>query len=472
MLLRARRDVLRTARTSFWRGAYGKIVTSAVYFLVPASVGVLGVAVARIAATEISQAAEWPLLFIAFAGASALLIRMHAERAYRPASILNALDSIAAGRDPDIGLLKRQGLSKELLTSITELNRRVKTLQNERRRAETVLSEIGDGIIAVDRAGKVALFNTAAESMLGEKASRLVGRDLESADLHPELARLASDCLDGKGARTAEIRLPGLPERVIGIRATRFPEFGRGSSALLLLRDLSDIRRHEKMQKEFVSNVSHELRTPITAVRVTAEALLAGAKNDPDLVDRFLTSIVGESDRLSALIDDLMEIAKRESGITQTEKADVLVLDAMERAYMTVRPQAERTGIAVELNAPAELVAYADETQLVQVIRNLLDNAVKYTPAGGEVVATATGTDSSVEICVSDTGIGIPHGEVDRIVERFYRVAKARSRRIGGTGLGLAIVKDIVDAHGGRIRVDTEFGKGSTFRVTLPARDA
>lgn len=461
----------RTAHTSSPRDERrGRVVTSAAYWIIPALTGILGVAVARVVAVELSQAAEWPLLFLAFAGASALLIRMRAERAYSPVSVMQALRQLCAGQEIDLGRMKREGLARELLESIDELNAAVKALRSDKLRAEMVLSEVGDGIVAVDVDGRVAVFNRAAESMLGRKALHLIGHPLDSADLHPELARLAADCLDGDGPHGAEVRLPGLPERVIAIKATRFSDGGR-ISALLLLRDLSDIRRHEKMQKQFVSNVSHELRTPITAVRVTAEALLAGAKNDEDLVDRFLANIVDESDRLSALIDDLMEIAKRESGIVRTERTDVLVSAAMERAYMTVRPQAEQSEINVEMQCPEDLTAYADETQLVQVMRNLLDNAVKYSSNGAHVTATAARTQSGVEIVVQDTGIGIPHGEVDRIFERFYRVDKARSRRIGGTGLGLAIVKDIVDAHGGRIRVDTELGKGSTFTVTLPHGD-
>lgn len=456
----------------FQRGSRrGVVAGSVAYWAVPALVGVCGVALARVVGLKLSSAAEWPLLFFTFAATAALLIRMRAERAYRPVSVLHALRSLAEGHELDMGSLKREGLGDELLASLDELNGSVKALKGDKRRAEMVLSGIADGIIMVDGTGRVALVNRAAESMLGEKAAHLIGRGLESADLHPELARLADDCLTGEGPYEAEIRLPGLPERVIGIRAARFSESGHRSSALLLLRDLSEIRRHEKMQKEFVSNVSHELRTPITAVRVTAEALLVGAKNDEDLVDRFLNNIVTESDRLSALIDDLMEIAKRESGITKTEKTELGVMAAIERACVTVRPQAEQNGISVELQAPADLTVYADQIQFVQLIRNLLDNAVKYSSPGGQVTVTAARTPSGVEIATRDTGMGIPHGEVDRIFERFYRVDKARSRRIGGTGLGLAIVKDIVDAHGGKIVVDTELGQGSTFTVTLPAGD-
>lgn len=449
----------------------GSLRNTVACWLAPVVVGALGVAIARFAAINYCRSAEYLLLALTVVLVAWLAGCLRVRRTHPPTAVLQALRSLALGQDPDLGSMKRQGLNADLLSSISEVRASIRALDSEKRRAEMVLAEIGDGIIAVDSTGRVSLCNRAAESMLGEKAARLVGQPLESADLHPELARLASDCLDGRGAHVAEIRLPGLPERVIGIRAARVPDLGRGNSALLLLRDLSDIRRHEKMQKEFVSNVSHELRTPITAVRVTAEALLAGAKNDEDLVDRFLANIVGESDRLSTLIDDLMDIAKRESGITQTQKSDVSVLHAMEQAYMTVRPLAEQSAIAVELSAPPDLTACADETQLIQLIRNLLDNAVKYSAIGGQVTVHAAALSSGVEIAVSDTGIGIPHGEVDRIFERFYRVDKARSRRIGGTGLGLAIVRDIVDAHGGKIRVDTALGKGTTFRVTLPSRN-
>lgn len=441
---------------------------SAVSWLVPSMVGVLGVAAARFVGLKASPALEWPLLFLTFVATSALWIRMRAERAYRPDRILAAMQSVAAGRDAELDVLSKEGMDAELLGAIGELDSSTRSLRSEKRRAELVLSEIADGIIAVDGAGTITLFNRAAESLLGSRASDVLGRKVESTDLHPEVARMAADCVSEKQVLTTEIRLPGLPERVIGMRAAPFPEPGVGETALLLLHDLSEIRRHEKMQREFVSNVSHELRTPITGVRTTAEALLAGAKNDEALVDRFLNTILGESDRLSMLIDDLMDIAKREAGITRTNKTEVNVREAMERAFVTVRPLAEQHGVEVVLSAPEDFRAYVDEIQLVQLVRNLVDNAVKYTPEGGRVNVVVARVDGGVLLTVEDTGIGIPHGEVDRIFDRFYRVDKARSRRLGGTGLGLAIVKDIVEAHGGKISVETELGKGSEFKVLLP----
>ena len=219
-----------------------------------------------------------------------------------------------------------------------------------------------------------------------------------------------------------------------------------------------------------MSNVGHELRTPITAVRTTAEALLSGAKNDQDLVDRFLHTIISESDRLSDLIDDLLEIVRIGSGVARTQKACCNVSEIVGRALVAVFPQAAARNVDIHVAVDDDLIAYCDGMQMIQVVRNLADNAVKYTPDGGRVEITAGEIDSHTTISIKDTGIGIPHGEIGKIFDRFYRVDKARSRRMGGTGLGLAIVKEIVDAHGGEISVETELGKGSTFTVKLPPK--
>lgn len=410
--------------------------------VVLALAGAAGVVVGEIAGLKPRPALEWSLPLLALAGACVIAVQVLARRAYQ---------------------------SKDILSALADSRAAVEALRQEKSRAEEVLSEVADGIIIVGGEGEVTLFNRAAEEMFGARALRARSQSVEAAEFHPEIARLAADCIAGKGVLSSEVRLPGVPEKTIGIRAAPFSGSQAGRVALLLLHDLSEIRRHEKMQKEFVSNVSHELRTPITAVRATAEALLAGAKNDEDLVDRFLNTIVAESDRLSALIDDLMDLAKRDSGVTRMEKSEVSVQEAISRAFAPVRPLAEQQQVTVTFEVPEGIVIRADEIQLVQLVRNLLDNAVKYTPAGGcvNVSASLAGGEAAISVC--DTGIGIPHGEVDRVFERFYRVDKARSRRLGGTGLGLAIVKDIVEAHGGRIEVDTQLGRGSTFTVRLPA---
>ncbi|NLN78444.1 MAG: PAS domain-containing sensor histidine kinase, partial [Armatimonadetes bacterium] len=188
-----------------------------------------------------------------------------------------------------------------------------------------------------------------------------------------------------------------------------------------------------------------------------------------EVVDRFLNNIISESDRLAALLSDLMEIAKREAGITQLKPSAVNISKALERAYSTLAPMAAQNEINVSFDVPLDMLAVVDELQFIHLVRNLIDNAIKYTPAGGQVDVTAKRLDEGgLSISVRDTGIGIPQGELERIFDRFYRVDKARSRKMGGTGLGLAIVKDIVQAHGGKLYVDTQLGKGSTFTVVLP----
>lgn len=353
--------------------------------------------------------------------------------------------------------------------SIAATNSNTDAPCRSKQRAELALAEIADGIICVDADSCIGLFNRAAESMLGANAENLLGKTVESTDLHAELKRLVAECLESRQAAVSEILLAGLPERIIGVRASPFPETDQDPGVLLLLHDLSEIRRHERLQKEFISNISHELRTPITAVRVTAETLLAGAKNDEEVVDRFLNTILAESDRLAALITDLMEIGRRESGVSKIEPSEVDVALAIEQACVTILPLAELNNVEVNFDLPNDLIGFVDETQFLQLVRNLVDNAVKYTHPGGRVDVSAAGRAGEIIITVTDTGIGIPKGEVDRIFDRFYRVDKARSRRIGGTGLGLTIVKDIVEAHEGKISVETRLGKGSTFRVTLPS---
>lgn len=391
----------------------------------------------------------------------------HKKRIGEPVQILQALQNLIDAQGLDMADVSVE--ETDIYQVVKDLSSAMQSLCQEKRRAELVLTEIADGIICTDAKGVITLFNRAAESLLKVESDKALGVNIDSADLHPELARMVYECLLSRDTLTSEIRLPGLPETVVGLRAAELSETGQEAGVLLLLHDLSEIRYHEKLQKQFVSNISHELRTPITAVRVTAEALLNGAKNDEEVVDRFLNNIISESDRLAALLSDLMEIAKREAGITQLKPSAVNISKALERAYSTLAPMAAQNEINVSFDVPLDMLAVVDELQFIHLVRNLIDNAIKYTPAGGQVDVTARRLDDGdISISVRDTGIGIPQGELERIFDRFYRVDKARSRKMGGTGLGLAIVKDIVQAHGGKLYVDTQLGKGSTFAVVLP----
>lgn len=333
-----------------------------------------------------------------------------------------------------------------------------------------ILQNMADGIIALDCSGRITLFNKAACRVFGRGEDEMIGVKIEDADIHPEIARMSYDCMTTGDDCSAEIKLPGFPPCIMNIRTTAYrPEGCDSECAIVILHDITEIRRHENNQREFVSNVSHELRTPLTAIRTTAETLLAGAKNDEDVVDRFLNTIISETDRLSVLINDLMEIARKDAGAMRMDKSVVTVKEIVSRALDAVLPMAKQKNIEIKVSVPDDLECYCDESQIVQVMRNLTDNAVKYTQDGGFVDVCASREKDSCKLRVKDSGIGIPHGEIDRIFERFYRVDKARSRRLGGTGLGLAIVKDIVNAHDGEIFVESRLGNGTIFTVMLPA---
>lgn len=418
-----------------------------------------------------SRALAWVIAIAAPAIVTTIHVRSTARRSRVAEALIRRLQAISEGRETGNRGGSRAAppvaLDEGSQAALDELAQSLRALRQEKRRAEMVLANMADGIIAVDRDFRVTLFNEAAGALLKVPATGAAGCRLADLDVHPELSRVAHDCISGGLDVSSEIRLPGWPQRVLGVHATPFRQEG-SDAAMVILHDLSEVRRHEQHQREFVSNVSHELKTPITAVRTTAEALLAGAKNDDAVVDRFLSNIISESDRLSVLIEDLMEIARMDSGIATTERSEVDLAYVVSRALDAVRPQADSKGVAITVCVEDGLIGYCDELQSIQMIRNLVDNAVKYTPEGGLVEIDARRAGSGVAIAVRDSGIGIPHGEVDRIFERFYRVDKARSRRLGGTGLGLAIVKEIVRAHGGEIKVDTQLGKGSTFTVALP----
>jgi two-component system, OmpR family, phosphate regulon sensor histidine kinase PhoR len=399
--------------------------------------------------------------------------RFAAARACRTQGVIRALQQIAEGsnawRRNWASQVTMSGLGEEMREAVEVLSERVDALRREKQRAELVLANMSDGIISVDCDGRITLFNRAASAFFRKKESQLVGRTLDEAQLHPEITRLAQECLSSESGASSEITMPGYAQRVLRVRAAPYRSSTAGPEcAVIVLQDLTDVRRHERYQKEFATNVSHELKTPITAVRSTAETLLAGAKYDEEVVDRFLNSIISEIDRLSALTDDIMEIAKLDSGVMRVEKEISSVYDTVKRAVGVLTPQAEQGKLHLTTSVPDDLSGFFDADQIVHVVRNLADNAIKYTPEGGAIEVGARQEGPDLLIWVKDTGIGIPRGEIERVFNRFYRVDKARSRRIGGTGLGLAIVKDIVESHGGRIKVDTEMGRGSTFTVVLP----
>jgi len=244
--------------------------------------------------------------------------------------------------------------------------------------------------------------------------------------------------------------------------------------AVLVFHDITAVRRLEKVRKDFVANVSHELRTPLTSIKGYVEALLDGAKDDPEQTLRFLEIILKQTDRLNLILDDLLQLSQIESGQVLFKRDPISLSEVVDRTVALIKPLADKKGHTVTVAMPADLPpVLGDPERLAQVLTNLLDNAVKYTPANGSIHVTAHIAGDlpqrMVELRVTDTGLGIPEADRPRVFERFYRVDKARSRELGGTGLGLAIVKHIVEGHGGRVWVEGNQPIGSRFVVWLPA---
>jgi two-component system phosphate regulon sensor histidine kinase PhoR len=239
---------------------------------------------------------------------------------------------------------------------------------------------------------------------------------------------------------------------------------------VLVLHDISELRRLERVRRDFVANVSHEFKTPLTAIQGFAETLLGGALDDTANRKRFVEIIRDHSARLARLTDDLLKLSLIEAGKLELEFRPVKVAGLLDSCLETTRLKAAQKQLTLSVECPASLPAVrGDARRLAEVLQNILDNAVQYTAEGGTISIRARAEDHLVRIAVSDTGIGIPRDEQQRIFERFYRVDAARSREAGGTGLGLSIAKHLVEAHGGRIEVESEVGQGSTFSVLLPA---
>jgi two-component system phosphate regulon sensor histidine kinase PhoR len=340
----------------------------------------------------------------------------------------------------------------------------------EARTLTAVLDGMAEGIWVTDAEGTVLRHNDALRGMLPPSGGAIIGQRplalIRNEALHEAVMRA---CHEGATSRL-ELTLEGLFPRTLAIRVAPLGKDLPGSAAVF--HDVTELRRLEKVRKDFVANVSHELRTPITAIRGYAETLQDGALKDPQVAPQMVEIIHRQSERLSELVEDLLELSRLETREVKLERAEVPLAVAATRAADTVRPKAGTKRIAVKLHVPAELVARGDERAVEQVLLNLLDNAVKYTPAGGQVNVLGTLEDGRCVVRVKDSGLGIEPKHLSRIFERFYRVDKGRSRDTGGTGLGLAIVKHLVGAMEGEVKVESQPNEGSTFTIFLPAAAA
>jgi two-component system phosphate regulon sensor histidine kinase PhoR len=352
------------------------------------------------------------------------------------------------------------------------LDEKVQTLETQRAEVSAILERMVEGVVALDGRGRVLLLNSGARAMFGLGAEPVEGRPFVEVIRQKALIDLVEACRSGapREGCQREIELGPPVDRILRAHAVAVPFARDGMGTMLVLHDVTELRRLERVRAEFVANVSHELRTPLTAIKGYLETLLDGALDEPAHARRFLETTHRHADRLGRLVDDLLQLSDVETGRVTLRLEPVALHEVVAVVTGMFEGQARQRGLTLESDVSPGLVVQADRDRLVQILVNLVDNAVKYTPGRGRVaIGAARAAGGLVAIDVTDTGIGIPSTELPRITERFYRVDKARSRDLGGTGLGLAIVKHLVQAHGGTLRVESDLGKGTTIRVTLPA---
>jgi len=385
-------------------------------------------------------------------------------------------------------------LAEALNAMATDLQGTLHRLESEGQRIRTIMESMAEGLLVIDARGRLSLLNPAAEALLDLNSETALGQmPLEVVRSH-ELDDLLKAGIREVGGASAEITLAYPRRRTLAGTAVAVRDAdGAVQGTVLVLRDVTQLKRLEEMRMEFVINVSHELRTPLTAIRGYAETLLDHGLANQAEARRFLEIIHRHAERLGRLLNDLLDLSNIELGAIPLSIRPLAVAEAIRHAAAILLPQAEGKAIRFAVAGPDDIPpVLADRDRLVQILVNLIDNAVKYTPEGGTVRVTAhrvTWSSSQVvesskpidpsttrsidggdfvEITVTDTGIGIPEKDLPRITERFYRVDKARSRELGGTGLGLAIVKHLVQAHGGTLGIQSRVGRGTAVRFTLP----
>ncbi len=357
-------------------------------------------------------------------------------------------------------------VARAVNTAGTALDVRLGDLTRDRARLEAVLSGMVEGVIVVNEQGQVQIANEAARQLLRLDASP-IGRRYVELIRHPDIAMQISQALQGERPGGLELAVGRDPGQTFIARCS--PAITPGSrGAVLVLHDITDLRRADRIRRDFVANVSHELRTPLTAIRGYVEALLDGPSHEAETT-RFLEIIARHSARMERLVKDLLRLARLDAGQEPLELAEVSVEGLFSAVAGDLQPLTDARGQSVGITVtPPALTIRCDPAKMHDVLRNLVENACAYTPEGSRIDLEAAPDATHVRLTVSDTGSGIPEGELPRIFERFYRIDKARSRESGGTGLGLSIVRHLVELHGGQVSANNRPEGGARFTITLP----
>ena len=369
-------------------------------------------------------------------------------------------------------------LSKAIGGMNVQFRTQIEEISKEKDYLQTILKGMVEGVLVVDGRGRILMVNDALRRLLSlskDVSDKMPLEIIRNAELEGAIRKAIQDGenialeldLDKSGEKTIEVNVVSiLPSN------KRMDEDSEGiRGAIAVFHDITRLKQLEKIRQDFVANVSHELRTPLTTIKGYAETLLEGALKE-DQAFQFVQVIKRHTDRLTKIVEDLLMLSRIETKEFLLKMEVISVRDFVDDIVDFVKDPAEKKKISLSRNEiPSSLAVQADRNYLEQILINLLDNAIKYTPEGGKVIVSAIEKDSKdIEFSVEDNGIGIPKEDLSRIFERFYRVDKGRSKELGGTGLGLSIVKHLVQAHGGRVWVESQMGKGSVFYFTLPDR--
>lgn len=368
-------------------------------------------------------------------------------------------------------------LADSMNQTAAHLDREIRLLSSERNRSSAILRSMVEGVAVVDAQERLVFCNRAFSEILNVQSVTSEGSPLIEVVRSSELIGLIRKALQGQEGLQSDIEIGIVQPLSFSVTAAavkaldtdRTVPADKPSGAVVVLHDVTELRRLERVRQDFVGNVSHEFKTPLTAIQGFAETLLAGAIDDPKNNRRFLEIIREHAVRLARVTDDLLKLARIEAGKLEVEFFPVGVQELVEGCAETTLLKASRKQILFSMEIPSGLPSVRGDASLLHdVLQNLLDNAIQYTPPGGSVVVGAAAGPQEVTITISDSGIGIPLADQERIFERFYRVDAARSREAGGTGLGLSIAKHIVEAHGGHLSVESAVGQGSKFSFSIP----
>lgn len=400
-----------------------------------------------------------------------------ARRTTQPLAEVSAVARrVAAGDHSARVLPNRRDEAGDLIRAFNQMVEKqretIDSLNEDHEQFSAVLDHMADGVLITDNMGIVSLINPAALRLLNTTAEQAVDRPYASVVRHHHLIELWQRCRAQNREQIEAVEIGA--ELFLQAVVTPFQRYG-AAGYLIILQDLTQVRRLQTMRRDFISNLSHELRSPLASLRAVVETLQDGALQDPPAAERFLERAEREVDTMTQMVEELTELSQIESGQIRLRLEPVCVTDLAAVPLERLRPQAERGNLTIHVEIPNELPAVlVDLERTQQVITNLLHNAIKFTPPGGEIHISAREENrparhaSEIVVEVRDTGIGISRQDLPRVFERFYKSDRARTRGRGGTGLGLAIARHIIEAHGGRIWVQSKEGRGSSFYFSLP----